>query len=105
MIKKNVVLDIGMYDENIKYAQDYKLFIDLLKKRYKIKILKNKLYVLNMENNISSLKTEEQQSFLRKFKKKNLENKHWFKKIDGPFGGGNEFLKILLIILKIVDIL
>ena len=25
--------------------------------------------------------------------------------IDGPFGGGNEFLKILLIILKIVDIL
>ena len=37
---KNVVLDIGMYDENIKYAQDYKLFIDLLKKRYKIKILK-----------------------------------------------------------------
>ena len=35
MIKKNVVLDIGMYDENIKYAQDYKLFIDLLKKDIK----------------------------------------------------------------------
>lgn len=72
MIKKNVVLDIGMYDENIKYAQDYKLFIDLLKKRYKIKILKNKLYVLNMENNISSLKTEEQQSFFKKIQKENL---------------------------------
>ena len=72
MIKKNVVLDIGMYDENIKYAQDYKLFIDLLKKKYKIKILKNKLYVLNMENNISSLKTEEQQSFFKKIQKENL---------------------------------
>ena len=54
MIRKNAVLNIGMYDENIKYAQDYKLFIELLKKNYKIKILKSKLYVLNMENNISS---------------------------------------------------
>ena len=35
MIKKNAVLDIGMYDENIKYAQDYKLFIELLKKTTK----------------------------------------------------------------------
>ena len=48
MVRKNAVLDIGMYDENIKYAQDYKLFIELLKKNYKIKILKCKLYILNM---------------------------------------------------------
>ena len=27
MIRKNAVLNIGMYDENLKYAQDYKLFI------------------------------------------------------------------------------
>ena len=32
MIRKNAVLNIGMYDEKIKYAQDYKLFIELLKK-------------------------------------------------------------------------
>ena len=32
MVRKNAVLNIGMYDENIKYAQDYKLFIELLKK-------------------------------------------------------------------------
>ena len=72
MVKKNAVLDIGMYDENIKYAQDYKLFIELLKKNYKIKILKSKLYILNMENNISSLKKEEQHSFFRKIQKENL---------------------------------
>ena len=72
MIRKNAVLNIGMYDENIKYAQDYKLFIELLKKNYKIKILKSKLYVLNMENNISSLKKEDQQSFFRKIQKENL---------------------------------
>ncbi len=72
MVRKNVVLNIGMYDENIEYAQDYKLFVELLKKNYKIKILKNKLYVLNMENNISSLKKEEQQNFFRKIQKENL---------------------------------
>lgn len=72
MIRKNAVLNIGMYDENLKYAQDYKLFIELLKKNYKIKILKSKLYVLNMENNISSLKKEDQQKFFREIQKENL---------------------------------
>ncbi len=71
MVRKNAVLNVGMYDEHIKYAQDYKLFIELLKKKYKIKILKDNLYVLNMENNISSLKKEEQQDFFRKIQKEN----------------------------------
>jgi len=71
MVKKSVVIDVGMYDENIVYAQDYKLFIELLKKKYKIKILKKKLYVLNMENNISSLRKEEQQYFFKKIQKGN----------------------------------
>ena len=39
-----------------------------------------------MENNISSLKTEEQQSFLRKFKKKIYEISIGSKIIDGPLG-------------------
>lgn len=72
MVKKEALQDIGLYDENIKYAQDYKLFLDLLKKNYKIKVLKNKLYVLNMENNISTLKKEEQNYFFKKIKKENL---------------------------------
>ena len=72
MVKKSAVIDVGMYDENIIYAQDYKLFIELLKKNYKIKILKKKLYILNMENNISSLRKEEQQYFFKKIQKGNL---------------------------------
>ena len=71
MVRKNAVLDVGMYDENIKYAQDYKLFIELLKKNYKIKILKKKLYVLNMENNLSSLKKDAQQKFFKKIQQEN----------------------------------
>ena len=78
LMRKNAVLDIGMYDENIKYAQDYKLFIELLKK-IKNKNLKSKLYILNMENNISSLKKEEQHSFSRKIQRKIYENKYWLK--------------------------
>lgn len=72
MIKKAALNDIGLYDENLKYAQDYKLFIDLMKKKYKIKILKNKLYVLNMENNISTLNKKEQRMYFKKIKKENL---------------------------------
>ena len=72
MVRKNAVTDIGMYDENIEYAQDYKLFIELLKKNYKLKILNKKLYVLNMENNISSLRREEQKEFFRKIQKESL---------------------------------
>lgn len=72
MVRKDAVIDVGMYDENIKYAQDYKLFVELLKKNYKIKILKKKLYVLNMENNISSLSKEEQEEFFKKIQQENL---------------------------------
>ena len=70
--QENAILNVGMYDENMKYAQDYKLFLELLKRNYKIKILNKKLYVLNMKNNISSLKKEEQQSFFRKIQQDNL---------------------------------
>ena len=31
MIQKKVLLQIGMYDEEFVYAQDYKLFSDLIK--------------------------------------------------------------------------
>ena len=61
MIKKNVMLDLGSYNELFYYAQDYKLFWDLLNKDIKFKYLKNVLYELNMENNISKNKTNEQE--------------------------------------------
>jgi glycosyltransferase involved in cell wall biosynthesis len=60
MLKRKVLIDIGKYDENFYYAQDYKLMSDLIKSNYKLKILKNISYVLNTENNISTLKKKEQ---------------------------------------------
>jgi glycosyltransferase involved in cell wall biosynthesis len=60
IIKKNVFQEIGYYDERFYYAQDYKLFYDLLDKGYKVKTLNKELYILNTENNISSENLERQ---------------------------------------------
>ena len=54
VIKKNVFQQIGYYDERFYFAQDYKLFFDLIYSGYKIKTLNETLYILNIENNISS---------------------------------------------------
>ncbi len=69
MIKKSCLEEIGFYDESFYYAQDYKLFSDLIKSKYKIINLKKILYSLNTENNISSNFKDEQNYFANKVKK------------------------------------
>ena len=63
MIKKDVLVKVGMYDENFLYAQDYKLFSDLLKENYKIMTISTPLYHLNMTDNISTNKKFEQKYY------------------------------------------
>ena len=63
MIKKNVMNEIGLYNTKFKYAQDYKLFFDLIKKNYNFKTINEPLYELNMTNNISTNKKIEQKYF------------------------------------------
>jgi glycosyltransferase involved in cell wall biosynthesis len=60
---KSVLETVGNYDEKFYYAQDYKLVSDLIKKRHKIKIMKEPLYILNMVNNISQNKKIEQKYY------------------------------------------
>lgn len=60
MIKSQTLRNIGGYDENFYYAQDYKLFSDLIKNKSKFKVIRQPLYKLNTTNNISSLKSREQ---------------------------------------------
>ena len=60
LIKKQILIDIGCYDEEFYYAQDYKLFSDLLFNGYKIKTISKPLYFVRNEGNISTTKTEEQ---------------------------------------------
>ena len=57
------MVDIGYYDENFYYSQDFKLMKDLISKKYKYKFLKKPYYVLNTENNISTLNKEQQKYY------------------------------------------
>ena len=68
-IKRKVLDEVGLYDEKFYYAQDYKLMRDLLNRRYKYKIINKPLYLLNMENNISTTKRKEQAYFANLVKK------------------------------------
>lgn len=70
MMKKSVFNKLGMYDEKFYYAQDYKLFSDLIKQNFNIKIMNEILYTLNTNNNISS-KFSMQQKYFADCVKKN----------------------------------
>ncbi len=77
MIKKNVLMDIGKYDERFYYAQDYKLFSDLLSSGAKYKKLKTPLYELNTKDNISSKYTEKQEYYARCVRTNKIPNKRF----------------------------
>ncbi len=63
MIKKTSILRVGKYHEKFYYSQDYKLMYDLIENNYKVKIIKEPLYFLNMEGNISIEKKDEQEYY------------------------------------------
>ena len=70
IIKKQVLNDLGLYDENFYYAQDYKLYLDLLSNGYNIKAINKPLYNLNTKNNISSNNKDEQKYYFYCARKK-----------------------------------
>ena len=72
LIRKKVLIDLGMYDENFIYAQDYKLMKSMIDNSIRFKTLKKPLYVLNTENNISSNFTK-QQEYYSNLVRKNIE--------------------------------
>lgn len=63
VIKKNFLESMGNYNEKFYFAQDYKLFYDILKKNIKINTVKKPLYILNTTNNISENFKKEQKYF------------------------------------------
>ena len=60
---------LGLYDEDYYFAQDYKLFADLLSKNYQIGSLNKCLYVLNVDNNLSNKFKNEQREYAKVVKK------------------------------------
>ena len=65
----DVLESVGLYNEDYKYAQDYKLFVDLINKGIKFQIMPDRLYILNTENNISVNHADEQKFYFEKAKK------------------------------------
>ena len=63
IINKDVLKKINYYDEDFLYSQDYELIIRMYNEKFKIKILKDVLYELNMKNNISTLNSEQQKYY------------------------------------------
>lgn len=76
LIKKQVLENIGGYDERFYYAQDYKLFKDLIKRNFNFKVISSPLYYLNTINNISSNKKKEQHYYARCVKNNKLPYKN-----------------------------
>ena len=70
IIKKQVLNDLGLYDENFYFAQDYKLYLDLLNNGYSIKAINKPLYNLNTIDNISSNNKDEQKYYFNCARKK-----------------------------------
>ena len=69
VLKKTVAVNIGNYNEKFYYSQDYKLMYDLVTGGSKLKIMKECLYHLNMNENISINKKTQQQYYARCVKK------------------------------------
>jgi glycosyltransferase EpsE len=69
VLKKTIAESIGNYNEKFYYSQDYKLMYDLITGGYKLKIMKECLYHLNMNENISTNKKTQQQYYARCVKK------------------------------------
>ena len=63
MIKKSVLESVGNYDERFYYAQDYKLFNDLINKDFRYKTINRNLYKLNIKGNLSEKKKQEQEYY------------------------------------------
>ena len=64
LIKKNSLDELGGYDENFYYSQDYKLICDFFIKKYKIVYLNDVLYRSRLNTNgISFLRREEQKLY------------------------------------------
>ena len=76
-IKKEVLYDVGLYDETFYYAQDYNLYKKLIMSKYRIIKVREIHYILNMENNISINFKEEQDEYasIVKSRNKNIELK------------------------------
>ena len=62
-MEKEVLEGVGGYDENFYFAQDFKLYCDLIKKNVKLARINSILYLMNTKDNISNKNKDEQKYY------------------------------------------
>ena len=72
LINSKIIKTLGGYDEDFYFAQDYKLYRDLIDNRVRIKKERKILYYLNTQDNISSIRKEEQNYYANCVKNRKL---------------------------------
>ena len=75
VLDRSVIENIGGYDENFYFSQDYKFYKDCYKAGYNISIINKVLYELNMENNISKKNKEAQDYYFNCARESIIPNK------------------------------
>jgi len=73
-MEKSIIENIGGYDENFHYSQDFKLYCDLKRRNIEVKRLNKILYSLNTKNNISTNKKEIQKYYFECAKNNTIPN-------------------------------
>ena len=58
-MEKKILEEVGGYDENFYFAQDFKLYCDLIKKNIKLARINKILYLINTKDNISNKNKDE----------------------------------------------
>jgi glycosyltransferase involved in cell wall biosynthesis len=71
VIEKELLEEIGGYDEEYYFAQDFKLFSDLINLKINIQTLREPLYFLNTTDNLSTRFTSAQSEYSKKILKEN----------------------------------
>ena len=71
MFKKNLIDSVGLYDESIKYAQDYDYISRIIYAKKRVKYIKENLIQRNNESNITFTKKDKQNYYSNKIMIKN----------------------------------
>lgn len=74
-LKKNIFEEVGGYDENFYFAQDYKFYKDCFNSGKKIHMINEVLYELNDKDNISNKHKKEQAYYFNCARKNVVPNK------------------------------
>lgn len=71
-MKREVLINVGKYDEDYYFSQDYHLYRKFIQSSYKIYKIRDIHYVLNTDNNISTNSKNKQKEYFNRSRKQKI---------------------------------